>query len=427
MAVATANTGGLSAQQAAAQAALQQKMQNRQFMALSLNKEVLCQQANGGALSQSWVAGQPLTYNVPSSNNGFLTGFWVQCSLTATLGAVQGANTYQQNAASPLSLIDSINVLYGGTQHNFRPYVLKYLSQMSHANGQVQPRSIVAGQLDTYLQAYYSSAPWSTLANSGNTFNFSFFVPMSLIHPQDVRGILPIQNGETSCQVVVNCQGAPYGPDPILNTFVVSGGTAGTATVTGTVKVIATYKDGSSYAQLTALQPNLSQIDTVQILRDANLNNLGSGQIYTNKVSFLHKIPWLFITVVDGQQSNQFAQTSNIAYIGTSGDQAGNKIFLQYGLNTNLDTRAFYDDLSGQFGGLMQQDFDEGFFPLVYGPIFQQADSGIMEGQAYLDMTTQSGWTDWHYRVQCNAVGAVSGINPRVECTAIILNDPLVA
>jgi hypothetical protein len=418
------NTNMTAAQQAAMLAA-QQRKQNREFMALSLNKEVLCQQANGGANSQSFAAGQPLTYNVTTANNSFLTGFWVRCTLTVNLAAGTSA-VYAQNAAAPLSLIDSIQVLYGGTQHNFRPYILKYLSQMSKGNGQVQPRSIVAGQQDTYLQGYYSSGPFTT-AVGNNTYNFAFYVPMNLIHPQDIRGILPIQNGETTCQIVVNCQGAPYGPDPILNSFVTTSGSGGAATVTGTIAVIATYKDGQSYSQLTALQPAMSGIDTVQILRDANLNNLGSGQLFTNKVGFLHKIAYLFITVIDGQQSSKFATTANLQLIQTAADQAGNRPFIKYGLNTNLDVRAFYDELSGQMGGLMQQDIDEGFFPLVYGPLFQQADAGVLEGQMYLDMTKETGWTDFHYGVQMAAVGSVTGIQPRIECTTILLNDPLVA
>lgn len=411
-------------QQAAAMAAAMQRKQNREFMMLSLNKEVLCQQASGGANQQSFVAGQPLTYNITSSNNSFLTGFWVKSSLVVNLAAGASA-VYAPNAAAPLSLIDSIQVLYGGTQHNFRPYILKCLSQMQSEYGQSQPRSILAGQSDTYLQSYYSSAPF-LVATGNNTYNFMFFVPMNLIHPQDVRGILPIQNGETQCQVVLNCAGAPYGPDPILNSFVTTSGSGGAATVTGNIQVIAIYKDGQSYSQLTALQPNLAGLETVQILRDANLNNLGAGQLYSNKVSFLHKIPWLFATVIDGQQSNKFATTANIQLMQTTADATGNRPFIRYGLNTNLDVRGFYDDLSGVMGGLLMQDFDEGLFPLVYGPIFQQSNAGMQEGQHYLNMTTDDGWTDFHYWFQLGAVGAVSGINPRVEVTAVLLNNPLV-
>ncbi len=410
-------------QQAELQAQIQ-RMQNRQFMALSINKEVLCQQANGGALNQSFAAGQPLTWNITTANNGFLTGFWVRCAFTVALGAGTNA-VYQQNAASPLSLIDSIQVLYGGTQHNFRPYMLKYWSQLQGEQAQPQPRIVVAGQQDSYLQGYYNSAPYG-VAVGNNTYNFAFFMPMTLIHPQDVRGILPIQNGETTAQVVINCQGAPFGTDPVLNSFSLVSGSNGTAAVTGTIAVIAIYKDGQSFSQLTALQPNLSGVETVQFLRDANLTNVQAGNIFRNKISFLQKMPWVFITVIDGVSPTKFASTSNIQLIDVTADAVGNRPFWRYGLNTNLDVREFYSDLSGVMGGQLQQDLDEGFFPLVYGPIFQQADAGLMEGQNYLDMTTATGWTDFHYGVQLAATGNNAAGGARVECHVVALNSPLV-
>ena len=407
----------------AMQQAQAQKDQNRAFMALSINKKALAQQANGGANNQAFVAGQPLTYNVPTANNGYLVGFWVNCQLVNTLAAGAGA-VYALNAEAPLSLIDSIVVNYGGPQHNFRPYILKYYFQMLGALSMTFPRQILAGQLDTFMQAYYASVNTGIfpVAVGANTWNFRFFVPMNLIHPQDVRGILPIQNGETTCQIVINCAGAPYGPDPTLHTVVTTSGTGGASAVTGTVSVEAVYKDGQSYSQLTALQPNMSGIQTAQLVRDTPLMNLGSGQMFRNKVSFLHKIPWLWIAVIDGNQSSKLAATSNIQVIETSADATGMRPFMRYGQNTNLDARSYYDDLVR----LLQNDMDEGLIPLVYGPIFQQADASLLEGQHYLDMTTQSGWTDFHYGVQLNTVGAVAGINPRIEAHAILLNDPLV-
>lgn len=413
-----------SQQQALAiQAAQAQREQNRSFMALSLNKKVLAQQANGGANSQSFVAGQPLTYNVPTANNGFLVGFWVNCQLTNTLAAGTSA-VYALNAGAPLTLIDSIVLNYGGPQHNFRPYVLKYYFQMLGRLQNSFPRTILAGQLDSYMQAYYNSTTNNAfpVAVGANTWNFRFYVPMNLIHPQDVRGILPIQNGETTCQIVINCAGAPYGADPEIGTVVTTSGSGGASTVTGTISIEAVYKDGQSYSQLAALQPNLSGVQTAQFVRDTPLNNILAGQIYNGKISFLHKIPWVFLVIIDGQQSSKFATTANIQLLQTSADATGLRPFVRYGLNTNIDVRSYYDDLNQ----LLDQDMDEGVWIPVYGPIFQQADATLLEGQHYLDMTVGSGWTDWHYGLQLSAVGAVTGISPRVSPHMVILNDPLV-
>lgn len=407
----------------AAQAADMQRRQNRQFMLLSIRKKALAQQANGGANTQAFAVGQPLTYNIPTANNGYLVGFWINCQLVVNLAAGTSA-VYALNAAAPYTLIDTIVVNYGGPQHNFRPYILKYYFQMLGALAMTFPRQVIAGQLDSFMQAYYNSTNTNNfpVAVGNNTWNFRLYIPMNLIHPQDVRGILPIQNGETTCQVVVNCAGAPYGPDPVLNSVVTTSGSGGAATVSGNISCEAVYKDGQSYSQLSALQPNLSGIQTTQLVKDTPLNNLGSGQMFRNKISFLHKMPWVWITVIDGQQSNKFMQTSNLQVFETSADATGLRPFERYGLNTNLDVRSYYDNLNR----LLEQDIDQGLLPLIYGPIYEQADAGLLEGVHYLDMTPQSGWTDFHYGVQLSAVGAVAGISPRIEAHAIVINDPLV-
>src|SRR5438270_9668957 len=194
----------------AAQQAAMQRDQNRAFMAMSLRKKALAQQANGGANNQAFVAGQPLTYNIPTANNGYLIGFWVNCLLVNTLAAGTSA-VYALNAEAPYSLIDSIVVNYGGPQHNFRPYILKYYFEMQGQGAMWFPRQILAGQLNAFMQAYYSSVNNLAfpVAVGANTMNFRLYVPMNMIHPQDVRGILPIQNGETTCQIVINCSGSP--------------------------------------------------------------------------------------------------------------------------------------------------------------------------------------------------------------------------
>jgi hypothetical protein len=429
----SSNAQQLATQQAQVQQMLQmQRVQNRQFMSYSLNKEVLCQQANGGANSQGYATGQPLTYNITTSNNGFLVGFWVRVNLSVALAAGTSA-TYSTTAGYPLNVLDSIVVNYGQTQHNFRPYMLKYYSQLQGQVHQLQPRTVVAGVSNANIDSYYNNtlAASQNITTTGNkTINFAVYVPMNLLHPQDVRGILPVQNGETTCQVIVNCAASLYGNDAILNPFAIGTG-AGTgqavtvnAGASSQVSVIAIYKDGMSFRQLNALQPNLQGIETVQFLRDTPLVNLVAGQVFSGKVSFLHKIPYLFITILDGVQTSSFALTSNIQLIQTSADATGNRLFYRYGLNTNLDTREWYTDLCGAQGGLLQQDIDEGVFPLVYAPQFQQADAGILEGSHYLDMTTSSGWTDFHYGLQLGTVGTNG--SPRVEVHAILLNDPLV-
>jgi hypothetical protein len=417
-------------QPSAAQMAAMQAAMNRQFMALSLNKEVLCQQANGGALSQSWSAGQPLTFQIATANNAFLTGYWI--SQTFTVTPATGTNAvYGLTAAGVLAMIDSIQVQYGGTQCNYRPAILPYLYQLTGRSNMKVPRSILAGEALSTLDTYYSSASFPLVAGSANSWTVNYFVPSNWLHPQDVKGILPIQNGETSCQIIVNCAGTALGLDPLLNAVYPVSGSGHALTVTGTIKVLAEYKDGMTYSQLQATQPALQGVETVQLMRDTPLNNVTAGQIYRNKVSFLKKIPYLIVFAIDGQQSNKYSTLANIAYIDTSGDSTGNRPFLRFGNNTNLDVQRFFDDLSGKSNSLLQQDLDEGVFPIVYGPIYQQSDASNLEGAHYLDCTIASGWTDFHYGFQFTSVGGAtfSGFtapSARLEAHVVLINDPLV-
>jgi len=421
---------GDNAQQAAIAAAEAQaniRANNRKFMALALNKEALAQQANGGANSQAWVAGQPLVYNMPSTNNAYLTGFWLRFTGTVTLPAGTGA-AYALTAAGQLALYDSVQVLVNGKQHDFRPYIMKYLVQLMGQSQQVQPRLVVAGQTDSPYQAYLNTGLPTLVAVNATTF--ALWCPMNLIHPQDVRGILSIQNGQSPVQVIVNCAGAVIGPDPELNAIYLTAGTNTVpATVAAQISVIAIYKDGQSYAQRDPLVPNLGGMETCQLLRDNQLSNMQTGQIMSGKITYLHKIPWLIVVAIDGNQSNKFSATTNIQVLRTTTDQNGLHPFIQYGLNSNMDVKEFYTDLSGAGGGLLKQDIDEGVFPFVYGPIFQQAEAGVQEGAHYLNMTQDTGWTDWHYGIQFAALGqgagGSAGIQPRCTVHVVILNDPL--
>lgn len=424
--VATSPTGNQTAAQAAAQAQADQMAQNRLFMSMSGDKDAIATQANGGALQQSFLAGQPLVYNMPTANNAYLVGYWVRVALTISLAAGSSA-AYAANAAFPLNVIDSIQLNYGANQQNFRPYIMRYYSQMRGALAQVQPRAVISGgQNDAYLQSYYNAISPTSPASGTNTVTFAFFVPTNMLHPQDVRGILPIQQGETTAQLIINCAGNLLGNDPILNAYSATTGTGqAVSSVTGTISVIAKYKTGKSMSQLSLLQPNLSGVETVQMMKDVTLNNILGGQVYRGKFTYLQKIAWAWLTVVDGQQSTKFATTANIQRFEASSDSTGDDLFFAYGNNTNLDVRAYYDKLSGIFGGALQQDTDEGLIPLVYGPIYQQQPADLQEGIYYLDTTPATGWTDFHYGIQLGTVGTLSGVNVRVEPHLIFLNSPL--
>src|SRR5579875_189177 len=411
-------------QQSAALAAYQQYQvsMNRAYMKNTLRKIAVCPQSSGGALSQAWNAGQVLNYTIPSANNAFTEGVIVRMVLSVTLATGTSA-TYAANAAWPLNLIDNILVTYNGTQHRFRPYILKYLSQlMGYLNPPV-PYTVIAANSDSTTQNYLNTGINFSTTGSAQNLYVEFYVPFNALHPQDARGLLPTMGGETVPQVAIQCCSQPLGVDPILNCIAATGGSGNAVTVTGTVQVYAVYRDGTSLMGPITQALDLSGLGTCQYAIDIPLNNLQAGTVYRQKVSILDKLYWVISTIVDGNQSSKFASNTNILVLEADKDSVGNNVFWKYGIGTNLSVEEYFAQFRAPFGIVpIGQDLDEGIIPWVTAPIYNEPDPANLGGTHYLD-TSLSGWTDFHYGVQLNSVGSVSGINPRVETHVILINS----
>jgi hypothetical protein len=390
---------------------------NREYMRRTIRKLAIAPQASGGALTQNYVLGQQLTFLVASANNAFLEGLRIRLNLTVT-PAVGTAATYQLNAGAPLNVIDSIQLLFNGTQMNMRPLIRKTLRQLSGYAKPQEPVQPLGGNLemDAYVDSYVSST-WPLLVGVGNNWNLEFRIPLNALHPQDARGLLPIMAPGTDVLVNVNCAQVGLGPDPIISPISSTGGTLAAVTYSGTVQVIGEYRDGKTLQGPILQGLDILDMGTVQYVKDQNLNNLISGVIQRQKIAQVNHLFYVLSYVVDGQQSNKYSAISNFQILELDMDSVGTNSFWKLGTGTNIDVREFWVDLQADIG----QDIDEGIIPWVRAPIMNTADSSNLDGTAFLN-TTPSGWTDVHWAIQVAAVGAVNGINPRVETFVVMIN-----
>lgn len=390
---------------------------NREYMRRTIRHLAIAPQASGGALTQPFVVGNLLSYLVPTANNAFLEALRFRMALTVT-PATGTAATYQLNAGAPLNVIDSIQIVYNGTQMNFRPFLRRILRQLSGYLKTLEPVQPAGGnfEVDAFIDTYETST-FPFTAGSGNTWNFEFRIPLNALHPQDARGLLPIMAPGTDVLVNVNCAQSAMGPDPIISPISTTGGTGAAVTITGTCQVIAEYRDGKTLQGPILQGLDILDMGTVQYVKDQNLNNMIAGVVNRQKIAQVNHLYYVISLVIDGQQSNKFCATSNIQILELDMDSVGTNKFWAYGTGTNIDVREFWVDIQGYIG----QDIDQGVIPWVYGPIMNTADASNLDGTAFLN-TTPSGWTDVHYGIQLAAVGAVAGINPRIETFIVMVN-----
>jgi hypothetical protein len=413
-----------AAQQALYQHAMQagQDSDNRSFMLKTRGLRQLCLQSSGSAQSQSYNAGQLLSFSCPQVLNGYVRGFWIRAQLVVTCAAGTSA-LYSVAAGAPLNAFSDCEIIYGRTVHKFSPYILKYVWQLRGYLRQSFFVPPVGGQTVATLQSYRSSSPFT--ANVGaNTWNFEIYVPMNMIHPSDVRGLLPCYDTNVLPQLNLICQPLSNGSDPIAAPVYWYSGTGGSVAITGTVAVYADVVDGRTITQIQQLRPNLDGQPSVRLVRDQPLNGLTSGTTMRNKIALVGQHALYILTVVDALQNSKFASVSNINAIELGPDASGSSLFLKYGVGTNMSLYEFYNDLFVKLG----QDVDEGIIPLVTGTIDAMADASLLEGHNFLNTTALNGWINANYGVGVNSVGA-SGttgyVGARVEAHGLYLSDPL--
>jgi hypothetical protein len=402
------------------QGAAIKKLNNRRYMLQTKRKYAMA--LTNGATTQSYNAGQALTFNLPTANNAFAEGIVVHLHLPLTFAAGTSA-VYSVNACGILGVIDNIIIQYNKTQIRMRPQVLRHYSMLRGALMPVEPGwTPIGGQSDATIIGWVGTGanPGATINPATNTYEFEFYLPFNAISPLDIRGLLPMMQGETAIQAIITCAPSLLGNDPILNTFSAKSGSGHAVTVgSATVAVEAVYRDGDVLGSPNRLGVDLTAADgTTQWQIDAPLTNIAAGAIYRQKLTIMGRHAYVILLAVDGQQATQYSTISNLQYLEFAKDSVGANVFEKWGIGSNLDVREYF----GQVQRQLQQALDEGVIPLVYGPTANVPDPDALEGMQYLD-NTPNGWTDARYGLQFSAVNALGGAGmARVEPHVIYVN-----
>jgi hypothetical protein len=413
------------AQAAQQQAALMNyvNQQNRDYMKKTVRVKTVCPPASGSGVNQTFATATQLTYTAPVATNGFLEGFIIKINLALDFAAGSSA-VYAATKAAEMALIQNITVNYQGTQWNIAPYILKDLVRLLGIYEPTWPNTVLASAshqttIDTYLSQ--GALP---VSGSNQTVNVEYYCPLNLLHPQDIRGLLPIDGDSTTAQIILQTATNLVGNDPALNPWYAVSGTgqaitahAGTA---NTVQVIAVYRNGKTMSQKDALPINFDGIGTVQFQKDVSLTGLANATTLRQKITKLEQHYYALLTVIDGQQATDYSTTANFNYMDLGTDETGSNLFWAYGTGTNLDIREFFTDIRY----LLNQDLSQGIVPLAMAPVYNEADPGNRNGSHIMNCDpARNGWSAIHYGIQLATVTSpLSGVTPRVECHLVWVN-----
>jgi hypothetical protein len=410
-----------------AQAAAQQQalanyvnQMNRDYMKKTVRTKTVCPPASGSGVNQNYATATQLSYNAPVANNGFLEGFIIRISMVVTFAAGSSA-VYASTKSGEMALIQNIVLNYQGTQWNISPYVLKDLARLQGIYEPTWPNTVLASAnhqstIDTYLSQ--GSLP---VSGSSQTVTLEFFCPLNLLHPQDIRGLLPIDGDSTTAQIVLQTATALLGNDPTQNVwYAVSGSGHVITIVSGTVQVIAAYRNGKTMSQKDAMPINFDGVGTVQFQKDVSLTGLANATTLRQKITKLEQHYFALLTVIDGQQATDYCTTANINYMDLGTDETGSNLFWAYGTGTNLDIREYFTDIRY----LLNQDLSQGIIPLAMAPVYNEADPSNRNGSHIMNCDpARNGWSAIHYGIQLATVTSpLSGVTPRVECHLVWVN-----
>jgi len=406
-----------AAQQAVASARAQA---NADYLMRAEETIATCPPTSGG-ISQPFVAGQTLIYNLPTAEGGMIKELLISVSINVTLAAGTGA-TYAATAGGAIAGaaqgIDTIEVNYNGVQAKLRP-MLAYMLEWLKGYGRSPSWIVNAGNSDATIGAALKAM---SLVAGTTTWLATFRVRLNALHPHDPAGILPSMGSVTPGFVKINCAQALMGNDPIYNTVYASGGTGNAVTVNqGTstfVKVEAIYTDGTHLGGPVPLLLDLAGEPTCQYIMDQTLQPLAAGSIQRQKIATLQQHYYAISIVVDGQQAQSFSTVGNLIGFELDKDSVGQNKFAQFGAGTNISVYDYYERLRNTFG----QDMPvEGIIPWVAAPAYGSVNADNRNGKRVLNMTP-GGWTDVHHAYQLTAVGGLAGATPRVETYVVSLN-----
>lgn len=205
---------------------------NQGFLTHSHPRHVPMNTPDGTAFS----AGKKLRFTAPILP-GWAASIRVHYNLTVAV--TPGTGTAAVSAAAPFNLFQRQRLTYGGQEfRNHHPYVNKLLKQTAEHDGGSWS---YGGPVDAGYRASLFVAP--AAATGDNTWKGYFDIPLQMSE-QNVMGLLPMGSSASPITLELDCASALYGSDPLLNPVYVTGNA--TATATGTITAVVTYRYGQS-------------------------------------------------------------------------------------------------------------------------------------------------------------------------------------
>jgi hypothetical protein len=391
------------AQQAAQKKLAEQKAMNTAFMRYSYEQPIPANAQNGNAY------GQTLNFDVPIVAGAFLSRLRVKQTLSVDYTEAATSPTATLNACGQEGAHKEINVTFGNKQITVHPYFVSKVFNRARGRQNLNFGQVLAHESSSVQGQLYSSP---TLNAGSNTWTTYYDLPMTLIHPLSVYGLLPISGSGTRVQVQMVPVAQFVGPDPLENVV----NTNGTITVTGTITVVAYYRDNVSMSMINNVQPDLTGLPTAQIIKPQEINPLTGGSMVFKRLSNPYPFVKLASVVIDGNSSATFCSATNITGYEIDKAENSSSAFVRYDQTTGGMANYFADVRERYL-----QDFDDGV--IVWdAPSQNTPDSTLQEGDAYLNLT-QNGYPAARLGFQVGDVSTANNITPRVVTYGIILNS----
>ena len=392
----------------AQQAAQALRKQDLDFMR-SLEQIAYCPITGGQGATANYVVGNTLYFDLPVVPSGFAKGLLITYNLTVTPATGTGA-AYAVNKAAPWSIFSEMQIQYNGTQARTHPYFLKVQDMLKGWLRGAQ-NAVLAGNNDSTIAAnVVGSTP--IVVNTGNSWQGKIYFPLNAISDDDVAGILPASGAGTHAQLKLTIPSNFMGNDPLINPVATTAGTGAAVTATGTINVDMVYLSGINMDSPALLPPPPSVYGpTLQYYWEPSGTPLLAGAmsrfIIQNKMEH-----WYVVSlIIDGNQSSNFCNLSNINAFELTGDPTGSQKLKSWNVSNNISIFDYFDrDIRRRVG----QDLDPGVIVWAAAPIRGTVDASNRLGMQKLNMYP-GGYPTATVGVNVASVGSPSGYSPRVE------------
>ena len=388
---------------------------NASYMKMTIPRWALCE-VSGGGQSASYNSSSPsvMTFLIPQSAAGWATELVIDADLNVNYTAAASSPTISVNAGAPFNAFTSVTLTFGSNtaQIDLRPYFAKFRRMLSGYNRSVYGQTL--GQSIAGITALlYTGTP---VASGNNTWKFRLVIPLNAIHKLTAEGIIPAM-GNTG-KGVIRLNPAPdfVGPDPLDSAI----NTNGTIATTGTVKMFMGYRDGHSLSTIQQMAPVVlgpAGIGTVQYVQLEAKQNLIANTYQRQHISTTLPMYQLAACLIDGNQSATFSTVSNVIGFEATLDQNGGTAMYKFDNNENVTMTQYYQWVRDNYG----QDMDEGMFIVADAAGSNVVNVSNQDGAQFFNMTS-NGYTAANVGLKVGSVGGVSGINPRYELWAIVVN-----